>query len=77
MTEGFLKSFDSSLAVFSAGTKAATQVHPKAIQVMNEIGIDLSKNYPKTVDQFLSESLITLSLSVIMQKKHALSLSAM
>ena len=56
MAEGFLKSFDSSLTVFSAGTKATSRVHPKAIQVMNEIGIDLSKNFPKTVDQFLSES---------------------
>lgn len=56
IAEGFLKSFDESLEVFSAGTKAGARVHPKAIQVMNEIGIDLSKNYPKTVEQFLSES---------------------
>ncbi len=56
MAEGFLKSFDPSLEVLSAGTKAASRVHPKAIQVMNEIGIDLSKNFPKTVDQFLSQS---------------------
>ena len=55
MAEGFLKSFDSSLEVFSAGTKTASRVHPKAIQVMSEIGIDLSKNYPKTVEQFLSQ----------------------
>lgn len=56
MAEGFLKSFDPSLEVFSAGTNAASGVHPKAIQVMNEIGINLSKNYPKTVDQFISQS---------------------
>ncbi len=56
MAEGFLKSFDPSLEVVSAGTKAASRVHPKAIQVMSEIGVDLSKNYPKTVDQFLSQS---------------------
>ncbi|MFA6457292.1 MAG: arsenate reductase ArsC [Bacteroidota bacterium] len=55
MAEGFLKSFDSSLEVFSAGTKAAAHVHPIAIQVMNEIGIDLTRNFPKTVDQFLSQ----------------------
>lgn len=53
MAEGFLKSFDPSLEVVSAGTKAASRVHPKAIQVMNEIGIDLSVSFPKTVDQFL------------------------
>ena len=56
MAEGFLKSFDASLQVDSAVTKAASRVHPKAIQVMSEVGIDLSKNYPKTVDQFLTES---------------------
>jgi arsenate reductase len=56
MVEGFLESFDSSLEVFSAGTQPSAQVHPKAIQVMKEVGIDLSKNYPKLVDQFLNES---------------------
>ena len=56
MAEGFIKSFDSDFEVFSAGTNPSKQVHPKAIQVMNEEGIDLSKNYPKMVDQFLNES---------------------
>lgn len=56
MAEGFLKSFDSKLEVFSAGTKPASKVHPKAIQVMKEIGIDISKNYPKNVEQFLDEA---------------------
>lgn len=55
MVEGFLKSFDQELEVFSAGTKPSFKVHPKAIKVMNEIGIDLSKNFPKMVDQFLNE----------------------
>ncbi|HMU43029.1 MAG TPA: arsenate reductase ArsC [Ignavibacteriaceae bacterium] len=56
MAEGFLKSFDSELEVYSAGTKPAKEVNPKAIQVMKEVGIDLSKNYPKMVDKFLNES---------------------
>lgn len=56
MAEGFLKSFDKRLKVYSAGTKPSLQVHPKAIQVMNEVGIDFSKNYPKTVDEFLNDS---------------------
>lgn len=56
MAEGFLKSFDPSIEVLSAGIKAAARVHPKAIKVMDELGIDLSKNYPKTVDQYLSQS---------------------
>lgn len=56
VAEGFLKSFDSKLEVYSAGTNPSKQVHPKAIQVMKEVGIDLSQNYPKMVDKFLNES---------------------
>ena len=56
MAEGFIKSFDSELEVYSAGTNPSKQVHPKAIQAMKEVGIDLSKNFPKMVDQFLKES---------------------
>lgn len=55
MAEGFLKSFDPSLEVYSAGTKPAAAVHPFAIQVMNEIGIDLSSYKTKPVDQYLSQ----------------------
>ena len=54
MAEGLLKSFDNSLEVYSAGTNPAVQVHPKAIQVMNELGIDIGANIPKSVDQFLN-----------------------
>ncbi len=55
MGEGFLKSFDSDLEVFSAGTYPASQVHRRAIAVMNEIGLDISEQYPKSVDQFLKK----------------------
>jgi len=56
MAEGFLKSFDNKLKVVSAGTEPSGQVHPKAIQVMNELDIDLSGNYPKSVNEFLENS---------------------
>ncbi|MCB9511541.1 MAG: arsenate reductase ArsC [Deferribacteres bacterium] len=56
MAEGFLKSFDASLEVYSAGTNPATQVHPKAVQVMQELSIDLSHHRPKSVDTFLSRT---------------------
>jgi arsenate reductase len=54
MAEGFLKSFDTDLEVFSAGTSPAIRVHPHAIAVMKEAGIDISTHAPKLVDQFLS-----------------------
>jgi arsenate reductase len=56
MAEGFLKSLDSNLEVYSAGTSPASQVHPKAIQVTKEIGIDISGGAPKNVDRFLDQS---------------------
>ena len=56
MAEGFLKSFDNRLEVVSAGTDPSSEVHPKAIMVMKETGIDISNNYPKSVDQFLNDS---------------------
>lgn len=56
MAEGFLKSFDKNLDVVSAGTEPSNKVHPKAVQVMQELGIDLSKGYPKSVNDFLNES---------------------
>lgn len=56
MAEGVLKSFDAELEVFSAGTNPAAQVHPYALAVMKEIGIDLSDNYPKKADEFLNDS---------------------
>ena len=56
MAEGFLRSFDPSLDVYSAGTQPASEVHPLAIQVMGEKGVDLSEHKPKLVDQFLRES---------------------
>ena len=56
MAEGFLKSFSNSLYVYSAGTSPADEVHPKAIRVMAEAGIDIGSHKPKLVDEFLRES---------------------
>ena len=56
MAEGFLKSFDSELKVFSAGVRPEERVNPNAVKVMNEIGIDISKGIPKDVNVFLNDS---------------------
>lgn len=56
MAEGFLKSFDKDLEVYSAGTKAETLVNPYAVKVMKEKGIDISKQIPKSVNIFLKDS---------------------
>ncbi len=55
IAQGFLQSFDSKIEVHSAGTFPATKVNPRAIEVMSEVGIDISKNSPKSVDEFLND----------------------
>jgi len=56
MAEGFLKSFDPELEVYSAGTKPAEKVNPFAVKAMKEVGIDISNGVAKDVDKYLSQS---------------------
>ncbi|MGC9077527.1 MAG: arsenate reductase ArsC [Candidatus Kapaibacteriota bacterium] len=55
MAEGFLKAFDPTLEVYSAGTKPAQEINPLAVKVMEEVGIDISKQYPKDVEEFIEK----------------------
>lgn len=55
MAHGFLQSFDSSLTVRSAGTEASGMLNPKAVEVMKEIGIDISHHTSDSVDLYLGE----------------------
>lgn len=56
MAEGFLKSLDENLEVYSAGTKPAEKVNPFAIKAMKEVGIDISNGAADDVDKYLSQS---------------------
>ena len=56
MAEGFLRSFNNRLKVYSAGTRPAPQPNPHAVKVMGEVGIDIADNLPKNVDQFTAKS---------------------
>lgn len=61
MAEGILrKEADDLFEVFSAGSKPAGYVHPKGIQVMDEIGIDISGHVSKHLDQFLGAGIDTV-----------------
>jgi arsenate reductase (thioredoxin) len=54
MAEGFLRAAVADCAqVFSAGSKPAGYVHPLAIQVMAEAGIDISSHTSKHINDFL------------------------
>jgi arsenate reductase len=56
MAQGFLKSFHPDWEVLSAGTKPAEKVNKYAIIVMAEKGIDITGEYPKLVDQFITDA---------------------
>ncbi len=56
MAEGLLKQMYPQWDIFSAGTAPAQQVHPLAVEVMQELGIDISGHYPKLVDKFINQS---------------------
>ena len=56
MAEGLLKHIAGDrLAVHSAGTKPAA-LRPEAIVVMKEIGIDISSNRSKHIDEFRNDA---------------------
>ncbi len=56
MAQGILQNIDSELDVHSAGILPASEVHPLGIKVMAETGIDISKHYPKHVEQYLGQT---------------------
>ena len=55
MAHGFLQSFDPSLSVYSAGTKASGKVNPKAIEVMQDAGVDISHHTTDSVEQYIND----------------------
>ena len=53
MAEGMARHFLGHQAdVSSAGSNPGTRVHPMAVAVMAEIGIDISHHKPKSIDSF-------------------------
>lgn len=61
MAEGILRAAAGDLIeVHSAGSKPAGYVHPKAIQVLREIGIDISGHTSKHMNEFLNRNIATV-----------------
>lgn len=57
MAEGFLRAlYSDRYEVFSAGTEPE-RVHPYAIRVMEEVGVDISGQKAKNVDIFVNEEM--------------------
>lgn len=61
LAEGILRrALRNEFVVASAGSKPAGYVHPLAIRVMAEIGIDISPHASKSLDEFLGRGVETV-----------------
>ena len=55
IAEGLLKSKYPDAEIYSAGTYPETHVNPYAVKAMAERGYDISKQYPKLVNDFIKD----------------------
>lgn len=62
MAEGFLRKFAPHLDVISAGTKPKSQLIPNVIDVMKEIGIDITEQKPKELTNEMISQSITVNM---------------
>lgn len=61
MAEGFLRAAaGETVEVASAGSKPAGFVHPDAVAVMKEIGVDISRQSSSHIDEFLDREVHTV-----------------
>ncbi|MDB6171877.1 MAG: protein tyrosine phosphatase [Chthoniobacteraceae bacterium] len=61
LAEGILRAAAGGrIEVASAGSKPAGYVHPLAIKVMAEIGVDISSHHSKHVSEFLDKGVETI-----------------
>ena len=68
MAEGWAKNLSSDMfEVYSAGTQPAAEVNTNAVAVMKEAGIDISGQFPKTLDDipFEMDILIKMGCDVV------------
>ena len=61
LAEGLLRAAAGDLLeVASTGSKPAGYVHPLSVEVMQELGIDISSHHSKHMDEFLSRDVETV-----------------
>ena len=56
MAEGFLRHLaDDRFEVFSAGIDPTPEIHPCAVEAMEEVGIDISDQHPKGLSTYMGK----------------------
>lgn len=56
MAHGFLQSFDTNLDVHSAGTNASGKLNQKAVEVMKEVGVDISHHTSDSIEKYINDA---------------------
>ena len=66
IAEGLFRELDKKheFLAQSAGLNPESSIHPQAIEVMQEIGIDISTQKPKSVHEFLGKEHVTFLITV-------------
>lgn len=63
MAEGFANKYANDIFdVYSAGTNPSDEVKPNAVKVMEEVGIDISNQYPKLLKIIPNELNILITM---------------
>lgn len=69
IAEGFFRKYASKgWAPLSAGSRPTPEINPLAVQAMNEVGIDISKQRPKELsEELIRSSFLKVSMGCIDQ----------
>jgi protein-tyrosine-phosphatase len=68
MAEGFLREFAPQFDVISAGTEPKSQLNPNAVQVMNEVGIDITNQRPKELTNEMIPKSVVVNMGCMDRK---------
>ena len=65
MAEGFLREHGGDrFVVYSAGCRVGDEIHPYAVEAMEEVGIDISDQYPKGLKTYMGKMGFNYSIIV-------------
>jgi len=71
MAEGFLRHHAGDhFQAYSAGCTPSEKIHPYAIEVMDEVGIDISDQYPKGLRTYMGKVGFNYSIIVCARAEH-------
>ena len=66
MAEGFFRKYSQKFEVFSAGTAPKSELIAEVVEVMNEIGIDITNQKPKQLsNEMIDDSIKTVNMGCI------------